>query len=45
MVAIDEGIQIDSSDEHPQNAQSPRPETLHPGSNVNIARARQESKQ
>jgi hypothetical protein len=34
MVTIDEGMQIDSNDEHPAKADSPRIETLLPDSNL-----------
>jgi hypothetical protein len=33
-IAVDEGMQIDRSDEHSTNADSPRVEILHPGANV-----------
>jgi hypothetical protein len=38
MISIDEGIQIDSSDEQLENADSPRFEILEPLSNVKIER-------
>jgi hypothetical protein len=40
-VAIDEGIQIDGSDEQLAKADSPMTETLQPDSNVKFKRALQ----
>jgi hypothetical protein len=45
MVSIDEGIQIECSDEQFPNANSPRPETLQQLSNVKIERFLQPLKQ
>jgi hypothetical protein len=38
MVTTDEGIQIDFSDEQPENAPSARFETWHPVANVTLER-------
>jgi hypothetical protein len=45
IVSIDEGIQIDRSDEQNENAYSPRFETLQQLSNVKIERFMQLKKQ
>jgi hypothetical protein len=45
IVSIDDGRQIDPSDEHPRNADSPRLETREPGSNVKVESVLQPSKQ
>jgi hypothetical protein len=45
MVSIDEGIQIDRSDEQVQNADVPRVETLQSLSNVKMERLPQLRKQ
>jgi hypothetical protein len=38
MTAMDEGSQIDRSDEQPQKADSPMLDSLEPGSNATLAR-------
>jgi hypothetical protein len=45
IVSIDEGRQIDSSDEQSENADSPRSESLDPLSNVKVARHSHDLKQ
>jgi hypothetical protein len=45
MISIEEGIQIDSSDEQYENADSPSSEIWQPRSNVNVERCLQQVKQ
>jgi hypothetical protein len=45
MVSIDEGIQIERSDWHPPNADSPKIETLEPDSNAKFESEPHPSKQ
>jgi hypothetical protein len=41
---MDEGMQIDRSERHDENADSPRLETLHPDSNIKFERREQHAK-
>jgi hypothetical protein len=45
ILSTDEGMQTDSSDEHPSNADRSRAEISDPGSNVNLERLVQSLKQ
>jgi hypothetical protein len=45
IIKTDEGMRIDSSDEHPENADSPSIESLEPASNVTTDRLSQPRKQ
>jgi hypothetical protein len=41
IASVDEGMQIDPSDEHQQNADSPNLETREPGSKVKVESCQQ----